>query len=614
VRHCHANRSPTLPSSVPSLGHVHASPSAPQRRSRTDGLLRRSWRTLTRDLDSEAISSRSAAADCTFLAGATVLSLVPYIRGLGFYLDDYSFLGVMSTSKDQSLPGLFDAISSQKQDFRPVQELIISGLYWMFGNHPLPYHLVNAFVIVAMVVLFYLVLRELQLPRLLVVSVPLVYALLPHYATDRFWYSAFQAPLSMALYFLSVLAVLRSVGAGKSRIPLWLALSVVALVGSALAYEVALPLFVVTPFLVWYRARQLHADLSRRTGVAVTIGVYVVALVAIVAWKAVAAHRLGNVSSYHLGYEGGVAHYAAYLVSGIVKLNFGTYGIGLPYVVGWIFVHRFTWAALAVGVLLGLATFSYLGRAGSVRSLPRPATARLLFFAGLLFFVLGYATFLTNSKILFRSAGIDNRVGIAAAAGISMAVVGGVAWLAGVLAGRLRLMVFRTAIAVAAATGAFIVDTLGDYWTTAWHRQQAIVANLERELPPDPSGTRLILNGSCAEVGPGVVFATTTDLSGRLTMEYRNSNIEAVVDRDQLRFGRDHATVVNKFLGHVSTDLDFSYGPKLFVYDAGKRRLYPLRAAEDAHRYEGDAPSDPRCPPLRSFAWGLNVARWLPFV
>jgi hypothetical protein len=575
------------------------------------------WRSIwIQELDAEEISSRTALADCTFLGGATVLSLLLYVRGLGFYYDDYWFLGLLTTSKDQSPTGLFEAISSGSpaKHLRPVQELILSSLYWVFGDDPFPFHLVNAAVIVAMVVLFYLVLRELRLPRLFVVSVPLVYALLPHYATDRFWYSAFQAPLSMALYFLSLFAALRSVQTSRRLLLLWVMLSVIALVGSALAYEVALPFFLLTPFLVWYRARQKGLEPRRTPAVLATIGVYVVALFAVVAWKTFEAHRLGDVSSYHLGYEGGFAHYAGYLVSGIVKLNLGTYGLGLPYVVGWIFVHRFSWANLGVALLLGLATFAYLGRAAHGRGLPRPATSRLLFLAGLLFFVLGYATFLTNSKILFRSAGIDNRVGIAAAVGIAMAVVGGIAWLAAVLARRLPMVIFRSAIAVVAATGVLIIDTLAGYWTTAWDRQQAIVADLKPQLPKDPSGLIVIYNGSCPEVGPAVVFATTTDLAGRLMMEYRNSTVQAVVVRDELLLTRDRAKVVNTFLGHVSTRLDFPYGGKLFLYDVRKGRLYPLRTAEDAHRYRAEAPRDLRCAALRSFAWGLKISRWRPFV
>jgi hypothetical protein len=570
---------------------------------------------LDLELDMQEIPGRAALADCTFLAGATVLSLVLYVRGLGFYYDDYFFLGLLSTSKDQSLAGLFSAISTgaPSKHLRPGQELILSGLYWMFGDDPFPYHLVNAALIVAMVVLFYLVLRELRLPRLFVVSVPLVYVLLPHYATDRFWYSAFQAPASMALYFLSVLAVLRSVRAGRGRMPLWIFISVAAVIGSVLSYEVALPFFLLTPALVWYRARQSASERLRRQDIALALGAYLAGLIAVVAWKAVEAHRLGEVSTYHLGYEGGVAHYLAVLVSGIVKLNFGTYAIGLPYVVAWILVHRFSWAALALALFLGLVTFVYLGRTVGAHSLPRPATGRTVFLAGLVFFALGYATFLTNSKILFRSAGIDNRVGIAAAVGIAMAVVGGVAWLAAALAGRLRTLFFRAAIAVAAATGTLIVETLADYWTTAWDRQQAIVADVKRELPADPAGTQLIFNGSCPEEGPAVVFATTTDLSGRLIMEYRDTTLDAVVVRDELRFGRDQATLRYTFLGQVSAVLGYPYGPKLFLYDARDRDLYPLRSAQDARRYRREQPTDLNCPDLRSFAWGFKLGRWRPF-
>jgi hypothetical protein len=64
--------------------------------------------------------------------------------------------------------------------------LTFAALDRLFGLNPLGYHIVNAFLLVAVAWLFYLVLRELRLPRLLCVALPLVYSTLPHYATNRF--------------------------------------------------------------------------------------------------------------------------------------------------------------------------------------------------------------------------------------------------------------------------------------------------------------------------------------------------------------------------------------------------------------------------------------------
>lgn len=111
-----------------------------------------------------------------------------------------------------------------------------------------------------MTLLFYITLRELGQPRLLTLTVPLVYVLLPHYSTDRFWIAAFQANLSIALYFLSLYADLRVLQAQAARMWTWKLLSIACLLGSTLAYEVVLPLFLLNVVLVWYRARKLHGQ------------------------------------------------------------------------------------------------------------------------------------------------------------------------------------------------------------------------------------------------------------------------------------------------------------------------------------------------------------------
>jgi hypothetical protein len=58
---------------------------------------------------------------------------------------------------------------------RPVQMRYLAALYSVFGLNPLRYHLVNAAVFSAGIVLFYLTLRELQIPALFATSVALVY-------------------------------------------------------------------------------------------------------------------------------------------------------------------------------------------------------------------------------------------------------------------------------------------------------------------------------------------------------------------------------------------------------------------------------------------------------
>ena len=132
--------------------------------------------------------------DCLFLGGIVLLSLILYLPGLGFYSDDWHFLGVLGTSADRSLAGLYAAVHEPGAAMRPVQLAYLAALYRTFGLSPLGYHLANAAVLLCSTVLLYLVARELQKSRAIALAVAVVYALLPHYSTARFWIAAYQAP------------------------------------------------------------------------------------------------------------------------------------------------------------------------------------------------------------------------------------------------------------------------------------------------------------------------------------------------------------------------------------------------------------------------------------
>jgi dolichyl-phosphate-mannose--protein O-mannosyl transferase len=112
------------------------------------------------------------------LAVVNAASLLRYVGDLGFYYDDYSVLRRMSLSEDQSLLGLYDAVRPATGQ-RPLQAFTFATLYRFFGTDALGYHIWNAFLLVAIAVLLYLVLRKLRLPRLICVAVSLLYSTLP---------------------------------------------------------------------------------------------------------------------------------------------------------------------------------------------------------------------------------------------------------------------------------------------------------------------------------------------------------------------------------------------------------------------------------------------------
>ena len=556
----------------------------------------------------QRIAVASGGLDCAFLAAVIGISTLPYVRGLGFYYDDYSVLAKLNAAHDQSLIGLYHAVRPLNGQ-RPLQSLTFAALDRLFGLNPLGYHIVNAFLLVAVAWLLYLVLRELRLPRLLCVALPLVYSTLPHYATNRFWLDAFQITLSSAFYLLSFYAGLRALRARPAALAGWLVLAVASMAASLFAYEVVFPLFALEIGVLWWAARQSPRQVPFARWL--TIGGLAAAIVAVGVVKATLVAEHGQ-NGYQVGFQDGLAHHLAYLVSGSIKLNAGSYFLAVPYVLWWIMRHHLSAAnagAAGAAGLLALGYIWWIGRrdrealigAGHWRDCVR---------VGLIAFVLGYAIFLTNRQVLFRSAGIDNRVNAAAALGVAAILVGAIGWIAARLTEQRGIAVFSTSIGCIVATGVLIIATLGSFWTSAANEQHAIVRSLQRTAPSLAPSSTVVLDGVCPEIGPAVVFADQSDLRGALALAYDDPSLAADVATEALRAGSRRLELEMTFLGGRSTRT-YAYGQHLFVYDFPRRTLHVLRDRSDAARYVSSERPSFKCPPQRSFAWGFDPSRRL---
>ena len=219
---------------------------------------------------------------------------------------------------------------------------------------------------------------------------------------------------------------------------------------------------------------------------------------------------VGDETSYSIGgYQGGLLHHAAYVTSGAIKVNFGTYGVGLPYVLWWILDHRFSVVVLGTGVVVGVLVFLYLRGVRDRQSLS-PAQVgirwplwRELVAAGLFLIAAGYGLFVVTGQIYMTSVGIDNRVNIVPALGMAILVVGLLLRATELVDARWRSTAFTLGVAALATAGVIVTNTIASYWESAYTRQQEVMARLERALPQDPSDTIVLLDRICPEIGPG---------------------------------------------------------------------------------------------------------------
>ena len=322
----------------------------------------------------------------------------------------------------------------------------------------------------------------------------------------------------------------------------------------------------------------------------------------------VAEHGQNN---YQVGFQDGFAHHIAYLVSGGIKLNLGTYFLAIPYVLWWIVRHGPGPAEVVAAAAAGLLASGYVWWIGQR---DRGALAggphwRDSLRVGFVAFVLGYAIFVTNQQVLFRSAGIDNRVNAASALGVAAMLVGGTGWLAARLTEQRRLVFFSVVTGCIVATGVLIIGTLSSFWTMAAKEQQAVMSSIRQTMPSLPPSSTVVLDGVCPEIGPAVVFADQWDFRGALRLAYQDPSLVADAATEALRAGARELELDMTFLDRRTTRT-YEYGPRLFVYDFPRRTVHVLRDRKDAARYVSSRIAFD-CPPQRGFAWGLDPSRRL---
>jgi hypothetical protein len=531
----------------------------------------------------------AALTDCLFLGSAVLLSLVLYIGDLGFYRDDWGFLRWLYTAPDPSFTGLYrslyegDIVIRQ----RPAQIFLLALLYRLFGLNPLGYHLVNAALLTLTAILFYLVLRRLNQPRFLAVAVPLLYLLLPHYSTDRFWVAAFQAPLSIVLYLLTLYSGLRSLSAEHPWF--WQLLSLLAAAGSLLAYELTLPLLLLTPLLLSRASLQLA---NRRQAV-FWLTTYYCLLAAIILYKLQISVRVGLTIS--------LLDHLLNLTLGAIRVNYITYGLGLPYIVYWIITHRPEPAVLALAFLTGLFTFVYLRSVLPTTTWPGRNLWLYYLTAGFILFALGYAIFLFNADVWFTSAGQGNRVAIAAAIGVAFTFVGTIGWLASWLPAPQRRSVFCLFLAGLSTAGFLINNTLARYWAEAYQEQQRLVAEIQRQFPTLPAGTTLLVDGVCPEIGPAPLFQSAKDLAGALIIAYQQPTLYAIAIPPTVTVTPTGLSLQNA----EGKDYGFyPYRTRFILYHQGEEKRYNLNNSTAARDYFQSHLPHRSCPP--GFAWGWN--------
>ncbi|MBI3550071.1 MAG: hypothetical protein HY078_13620 [Elusimicrobia bacterium] len=506
-----------------------------------------------------------------------------HLGALGFYSDDWAFLRVAALARPNTFAGVFsDLLISGLWD-RPVEALCWAAGYSLFGLGPpfraLGYHELNLAVNVVGIWLLYLALVRLRAGRSKALAAAALYAVLPHYSTDRLWASALHMDLMMTLYFASLLADLEALGSQRYR--LWRATSLICMVVALLGYELALPLFVASLIVLRLEAGRLTTKaLERwRWTAATTVGT----LVLLMAQKFAFSPRLKSSNAgFLMKLVSGIARYfRALCEAGWISAV--DYGAALPRTAWRLASERFDPRILALALVVATAAFCLLRRAARADAAEnREAKSDgALAALGLLVFGLGYGVFL-GVGVDVTSTGLGNRANQVAALGAALVMASA--------AGRLGVRgptVFAGTVALAAGLSCFVSASIAPYWAAAWTKEQEVAADIRARFDDLPRGGTFLLDGVCPFVGPATVFQSSWDLQGMLSVLYGDQSCKADVVNETLKF--EEHVFTKDFYGWA---YPYPYGENVILFNFKTKETLRLKDRKTALEYFARHPID----------------------
>ena len=517
---------------------------------------------------------RNLLDDSMLLILLVCLSALPYVASLGFYCDDWDFLGQYTVSPHQTFIGYCLKLFSTPTRLliRPIQVFYLSGLYSLFGLNPLGYHVVNTLMLAVTAVAFLFILTELELPRHLAFGIPLLYSLLPNYSTDRFWYAAFQTNLSMAGFALGFYLALSALRKRNGGFYVWTLSSILTLAASLLTYDLVLPLVLLIIVIVWLRGQKLGVSFSKLLLLNLAM---ITMLLAVIGFKFIVAHRLLHEGSNISQMKWTLMHIVDPNMPGRMELNllrafqvnYVELGFYLPRAIYRIMTGSSLRFAFWTSAVVSLTAFWYVKRIFAVG----PTTYFRTFAASFAVFIGGYAIFLTTSGIQLTTTGMGNRVNIAATAGVAMTMVSASGIMTNLFRSeRYRRLVFSFIVSAFCFCGCFITNGIASYWVMASQQQRAVLDGLRSQIMHLEPGTTLLLDGVCPYVGPAPVFESSLDFTGALTVLYPDRLLKGDVLKNHTRFSPAEVRTAWYWPN------TYAYGEKLLIYNHAKKELYPL--------------------------------------
>lgn len=487
-------------------------------------------------------------SEAVLLAVGAGLSLALSVEGAAFVGSDWSILATLAGAHYQTISGLAQALSAGQPAVPPVQRWYLAVLYSWLGWQPVGYWAINAALLLGAMILAHFQLRQLQVPRLVAVALPMAGAASLGIAVGG---NALGDGVALLLGMLGLYAEVRAMRHGLRRFWSWKPVALVCLAGACLSSPTVSVLLVAALLLTLRRAPGLaDAEFGRLRGGRLRLTQVALALSAAGALAALVGisppWSMANVTAWALSVP-------AYLRD---ALNDPT---GQPLNVG---------LGLFIALLMGVTFWRGSGPGWSA-----PVSLRTC----LSLVVLGALT-----TGIGAGASWNGRPGAIAAVGLAMFAAGGLGLVAALLpTDLLRREVLSVLLALTCTAALFAGSAAVEAHGAAYIGERAAAASLARALPRPPANSTVLVEPACPSAISGLAKRSPATLPAIVAIAYHDPRDQVVVLGPHVQAAPGWVAV-NGARGVTSVYL---YSDRLFIYDEAQGTAFRLRAAGQAARY-----------------------------
>ncbi|MFN8639887.1 MAG: hypothetical protein U0360_10645 [Dehalococcoidia bacterium] len=527
-----------------------------------------------------AASGGQQLRDCILLALLIGVVAAPYLR-LGYGLDDWDLLHRISTHDNKPFWRAYREFWHAEPWFRmrPLQSAYHLALYRTFGLDDDWPHLINLGVYVGGVIGAYGVLLNLGVTRRMALATCILFAVFPHFSTDRIWYSAHFITLSFACGAAAMYADLRALDVVSKKAFIGLkTLSILGISVSILLYEVTIPLLFLSGLALWWRSRLLDRGTRRAL---LSGGANAVLVLALVGFKAVTSTRTDAPNGIRE-----LISRAVRLFGGAALNGYSRNLLELPDSAWRSLTQYGDVTAFIVAGIAGVMTFAYLVADGGTGRVSVRQTASYLAIGGAIS-IFSYAIFIVL-PLPFVKAGSQNRIAIVATMGVALVVAAAILALSQSVARYTSLSanIFVATMTSLLVFGSVAVDVVVTRMAVeAYEKQVSIVSRVSSHMNGNLDGISILVDGSCQWIGPWPVFETFWDTTGSMRLLTGQRSVRADVVSPILEVHPD-GVLMPAIPGMSDRFVDSRYGYEgLYLYRADTDSLTRLSSEEEARSY-----------------------------